>query len=1338
MPKQLKEIKQFHKGIISSTSTQDIPDESSAFSINLETRNAQAYIRGANEDYLLYPKKNSSDTSVLPFVTKLEMLDLGNSEDLFLYSSELGLNYIQDWYDKQTLGTSWNPKTTSIIPCFAKNNKEMHIGFGSSLSDSFPAWMGYSTHYQFGQRVSPDIMIEPAALEPPDVENVCFGVDKIIRIETDFYNSYDYNESTSTYTRSFRRPYIDSSKIDVSPGGGTYGSTNDEEDASRYSEDIGADCWLYGCQRGGSYIYKFKMENSTDDVMAGNANIDANTQCFQNLKEGDIRRSNKIIDNQGRFIIINSIAPSMRYKNCLWALSAEREDNRIFLLDVNDYYNIHDPQDVLGNGNATWDFTKDVVVLGEWVINFPTISGPDGNVELVPDGEWYFSDILETFECEPTTNENLAADETPLYSDVAPNGKIYEGATGEILTHRIWISLYKEGGFTTKLYNHETVEPFVFSADIMHLNHSTFGGVLNFTNQTIPLRKMSTLSTTNSGYHRPMAISPLFWAWRDSEGPYLLGSTSGWDEIKYIGTDGNPWLDAEDYANSSSAFHNLHFGNNLGFIGNDISVKVAKFALAWTYGKCGAKFWQAVSDPSAPGDAYDDYNWKETKDSFGDIHQVLTLCHSSSPWVYDGGSLRPERISIMQDTWIGQQEYVTKDLGIFLMLCSHKYLGLGYGHFYESRSNEDDYDGLSVPDFFQAYPKEALNWKDSKALFRLDENFQELEFDNIKSFTSLYNNVQNMNSLTYLNGKVFLYISEAYKAPEDTEQVLSKTRLWAIDSRDSNSYNTLYPDAGNKEREAELQKLHPIDPNASGEYIGPKIIDQVGSGVICAMNSHRYPIGGYHVGSNGFLDGIPQQEHANVFFIAPTVGEYKNGVFFGIQDSTQTISSDGYYWDQDISAGGDGTAAGGKYFTSSANDSTQDKFWSGFEWPVTNGTMGTLATPGFSDSLDYGTFLCIFANDDASLSFDNSAITDDNQLHAYPLETFGSPTRIRYKMNYLYDGYQHSPLSQTTWYNQMPAPVGSETGVTEVKVSVSLDSDVIPKRVTHVNLWVSTDEEESFKLAAKMTLARGWSFDDVSRLYSTIITDRGAKQTGESFVAATNIPETLETMKLKYSLSTVANNYHIVGNCWHPKESGLEFYLFRSEHKRFDMFNWSTMWVKLPNIPTALATFNGKVYAFDKHNMYRIDPNTFYLEDTFEGIGCAGSEAICVTEFGMCWADTNNVYLNDGTGPKKITQKILTSKEPGFGIDEISLNANTRIIFDQEKGNFSIFVSSGKEGLYTEGLEYVYQYSSYPYHGYYNIDERNIIWTGAYKSNTSISLRKMTQDEIEEWSDTSS
>jgi hypothetical protein len=120
----------------------------------------------------------------------------------------------------------------------------------------------------------------------------------------------------------------------------------------------------------------------------------------------------------------------------------------------------------------------------------------------------------------------------------------------------------------------------------------------------------------------------------------------------------------------------------------------------------------------------------------------------------------------------------------------------------------------------------------------------------------------------------------------------------------------------------------------------------------------------------------------------------------------------------------------------------------------------------------------------------------------------------------------------------------------------------------------------------------------------------------------------------------------------------------------------------------------------------------------------------------MCWADTNNIYINTGSGPKKITQKILTSKEPGFGIDKISLDKNTRISFDQEKGNYSIFVSQGKEGQYTEGLEYVYIYNKYPYHGYYNIDSSKKVWSGAYKTNTSIGLRTMTADEKIEWTDT--
>ena len=121
-----------------------------------------------------------------------------------------------------------------------------------------------------------------------------------------------------------------------------------------------------------------------------------------------------------------------------------------------------------------------------------------------------------------------------MWSDVDPNGLIYDGATGELLTSRIWISLYKEGGFGMNLYNTVAIEPFVYSADIMHMNHTTMGGVLDFVNQTIPLRECTRLNTVDSGTTKDMAVIDSKWSWQDSEGPYLFGSTSGWDEIKHV------------------------------------------------------------------------------------------------------------------------------------------------------------------------------------------------------------------------------------------------------------------------------------------------------------------------------------------------------------------------------------------------------------------------------------------------------------------------------------------------------------------------------------------------------------------------------------------------------------------------------------------------------------------------------------------------------------------------------------------------------------------------------------------------------------------------------------
>jgi len=105
-------------------------------------------------------------------------------------------------------------------------------------------------------------------------------------------------------------------------------------------------------------------------------------------------------------------------------------------------------------------------------------------------------------------------------------------------------------------------------------------------------------------------------------------------------------------------------------------------------------------------------------------------------------------------------------------------------------------------------------------------------------------------------------------------------------------------------------------------------------------------------------------------------------------------------------------------------------------------------------------------------------------------------------------------------------------------------------------------------------------------------------------------------------------------------------------------------------MPTALASFNGRIYAFGKNNTYRIEPNSLYIEDTFEGVGCIGPDAVIVTEYGMCFVDKNNIYLHDGRQPIPIGNTILN------GDDKSWQNRDTtwasKVIFDAVRNSFVV------------------------------------------------------------------
>ena len=61
--------------------------------------------------------------------------------------------------------------------------------------------------------------------------------------------------------------------------------------------------------------------------------------------------------------------------------------------------------------------------------------------------------------------------------------------------------------------------------------------------------------------------------------------------------------------------------------------------------------------------------------------------------------------------------------------------------------------------------------------------------------------------------------------------------------------------------------------------------------------------------------------------------------------------------------------------------------------------------------------------------------------------------------------------------------------------------------------------------------------------------------------------------------------------------------------------------------PVALSFFNNRVYAFSNNSMFRIEPNNFSIEHTYEGVGCIGKNSVVSFDMGMAWADYNNIYL---------------------------------------------------------------------------------------------------------------
>lgn len=187
----------------------------------------------------------------------------------------------------------------------------------------------------------------------------------------------------------------------------------------------------------------------------------------------------------------------------------------------------------------------------------------------------------------------------------------------------------------------------------------------------------------------------------------------------------------------------------------------------------------------------------------------------------------------------------------------------------------------------------------------------------------------------------------------------------------------------------------------------------------------------------------------------------------------------------------------------------------------------------------------------------------------------------------------------------------------------------------------------------------------------------------------TGVSPTLDHMTIHYGLSCQAESYHIVADCWHPELKDIPNYMFRSKSYRYDTWDWANDYLVLPQRPVALVSYLGRVYAFAEGRTFVIDPNSFTVIDTWEGIGSYASKSVVVTDRGMFWVSSKNIYYHDGNQVNVIGNPVLSNRfNSAYGYSSHATTDPPLVMYDPEYDALVILYAVSTGPYQLEGLIY--------------------------------------------------
>jgi len=320
--------------------------------------------------------------------------------------------------------------------------------------------------------------------------------------------------------------------------------------------------------------------------------------------------------------------------------------------------------------------------------------------------------------------------------------------------------------------------------------------------------------------------------------------------------------------------------------------------------------------------------------------------------------------------------------------------------------------------------------------------------------------------------------------------------------------------------------------------------------------------------------------------------------------------------------------------------------------------IGTALTSEFSSSAAFFTM--------SSPAFDSS----DKWVGA------GGVKKVFYRMSFVYDGYQETPL-----LSEIAALDSSNEFTNQVKFDIRVDTKfAISKRVKSFAIYraYATDDnatkpESHYRFLEEVDLLT-FNHDEGNDWWEYTVYDDGDVE--GSYESINGINETLHSMNVNYTCNTQQNGFHFIGNLKHSQFPDAENYIFRSQGGKFSIFDWSVDFVQLPFIPLALKGFMGKLYAFGASQVAVINPESLFIEDVIDGVGCIGPKMVMVSEAGMFWGDHRNLYM---ASPSFTTvgDNIIDLSVNGWSQLTEKMKNDSVLAYDAKRKAFLVFFTNG-------------------------------------------------------------